>query len=379
MTAATDAYVSIRSLTKIYDGPPALDSVDLDIAKGECVTLLGPSGSGKSTLLKLLAGFEPATSGSVVFDGEDITMLSPAERECGMVFQNYALFPHLTVAANIEYGLKIRRWDKARRSARIEEMLELVGLTGYGERRPSELSGGQQQRVAIARALAYSPPLLLMDEPLGALDRSLRLELVEQIRRIHRETGTTLIYVTHDQQEALALSDRIAIMRQARIVECDTPEHLYRHPKSDFVATFFGDANLLPVESSLDGEHIRVTVGDASVMLDRTRDANEVLPDTVALRPRAFSLTDVHDRDDRALVLQGTLQDTLFLGDETELIVSLADGKSIKALVPALSTAGLTVGESVSLRVNSENVIGLGSGTSPWTRAIDTSDEGALQ
>src|SRR5699024_2647664 len=180
----------------------------------------GPSGSGKSTLLKLLAGFEPATSGSVVFDGEDITMLSPAERECGMVFQNYALFPHLTVAANIEYGLKIRRWDKARRSARIEEMLELVGLTGYGERRPSELSGGQQQRVAIARALAYSPPLLLMDEPLGALDKALKQELLAEIRRVHREFSTTIFYVTHDREEALTLADRVALMSESPLVDC---------------------------------------------------------------------------------------------------------------------------------------------------------------
>nr|WP_218115146.1 ABC transporter ATP-binding protein [Leucobacter soli] len=421
-----DAYVSIRSLTKVYAGPPALDAVDLDIAKGECVTLLGPSGSGKSTLLKLLAGFEPTTSGSVVFDGEDITTLSPAERECGMVFQNYALFPHLTVAANIEYGLKIRRWSREARRERVAEMLELVGLAGFGERRPAQLSGGQQQRVAIARALAYRPPLLLMDEPLGALDRSLRLELVEQIRRIHRETGTTLVYVTHDQQEALALSDRIAIMRNARIVECDTPERLYRRPQSDFVATFFGDANLLPATSSIvpstasegsaagtgagagdgavagagAGDRIRVTVGESSVLLPEavtrgTALPGAALPDTVALRPRAFAIAGPgdfadagnpagaetaawQDADDR-LLLRGELRDTLFLGDETELIVRLPGDRSIKALVPALSTTGLRVGDTLSLLVSADNVIPLGSGTSQWTRAIETGESGAVQ
>ncbi|WP_053382394.1 ABC transporter ATP-binding protein [Leucobacter celer] len=382
MNATTDPYVSIRSLTKVYGGPPALDAVDLDIAKGECVTLLGPSGSGKSTLLKLLAGFEPATSGTVVFDGEDITTLSPAERECGMVFQNYALFPHLTVAANIEYGLKIRRWSRERRRERVEEMLQLVGLNGFGDRRPSQLSGGQQQRVAIARALAYHPPLLLMDEPLGALDRSLRLELVEQIRRIHRETGTTLVYVTHDQQEALALSDRIAIMRNARIVECDTPERLYRQPQSDFVATFFGDANLLEASSAREDDGIRISAGGGSVVIPADPERGDALPNTVALRPRAFRIAGsaaADTGDAAALTLRGTLQDTLFLGDETELIVRLSTGQQVKALVPALAAAGLDRRGDVTLSVGRDNVIPLGTGVSQWTRAIETSEAGAVR
>ncbi len=205
--------LDIQGLSKSYGETPALQEVSLQVRQGELLTLLGPSGSGKTTLLKVIAGFEAPTAGKVLLRGRDISRLSPARRGVGMVFQHYALFPHMTVAQNVGYGLKLRRVGRAERGRRVGEMLELLHLDGLEGRYPRQLSGGQQQRVALGRALAYDPEVILMDEPLGALDRALRLEMEEQIRGIHRELGATIVYVTHDQQEALALSDRIAIMR----------------------------------------------------------------------------------------------------------------------------------------------------------------------
>lgn len=353
-----NAYLSIQSLTKRYRDVVALDDVSLDIEEGECVTLLGPSGSGKSTLLKTLAGFEAVTSGRVYFQSEDITDLSPSQRNSGMVFQNYALFPHLTVAQNIEYGLKIRKWDSKRRKARIAEMLELVGLTGYESRMPSELSGGQQQRIAIARALAYSPPVLFMDEPLGALDRSLRVEMVTQIRQIHRDTGTTLIYVTHDQQEALALSDRVAIMKLGQIIECDRPEQLYRHPQTSFVATFFGDSNLLTASATRAGGVVTASVGESEVdVLGWERDQ---LPAHLAIRPRGFRILDAAaagSTDRTMLRLRGAVIEKLFLGDEYEFLVRLADGSVLKVLKAVADSAGTNLGDTITLGVSQSDLI----------------------
>ncbi|MCC7022423.1 MAG: ABC transporter ATP-binding protein, partial [Thermomicrobiales bacterium] len=201
----------LRGLRKRFGGVEAVAGVDLALRRGEFLTLLGPSGSGKTTILKMIAGFERPSSGTIELTGRDVSTLSPAERGIGVVFQQYALFPHMSVAENIAYPLKLRRWTPADRQRRVAEMLELVKLGGYGDRYPRQLSGGQQQRVAVARALAFQPALLLMDEPLGALDRALRVGMQEEIRRIHRESGATVLYVTHDQEEALTMSDRVAI------------------------------------------------------------------------------------------------------------------------------------------------------------------------
>jgi glutamate-1-semialdehyde 2,1-aminomutase len=241
--------LEIRSLHKSYGSTPALGGVDLSVHRGELLTLLGPSGSGKTTLLKVIAGFEAPSGGEVLLRGRDISRLPPARRGVGMVFQHYALFPHMTVAQNIGYGLKLRGVPRAERRRRVQAMLELLRLSGLGERRPRQLSGGQQQRVALGRALVYDPEIILMDEPLGALDRALRIEMEREIRTLQHELGATVVYVTHDQQEAYALSDTIAVMHDGAIVGVGSPAELYANPPNAFVASFFGGSHPLPVEA----------------------------------------------------------------------------------------------------------------------------------
>ncbi|QHF24553.1 ATP-binding cassette domain-containing protein [Rathayibacter sp. VKM Ac-2804] len=264
----TSAAITIDHLSKQYPGAPgpAVDDISLDVAAGEFITLLGPSGSGKSTTLSIVAGFETATAGRVEIGGQDVLSIPSHKRGLGMVFQNYALFPHLTAAENVAFPLRERRWSKEDTTREVGRMLEVVGLAGLGRRYPRELSGGQQQRVALARALVFGPPALLMDEPLGALDKKLREQLQVEIARIHRETGTTVLFVTHDQEEALALSDRIAVYENGRIAQCGTPDELYERPATIFVARFVGDSNIL----FHDGAHPRLEQGrrpQASVLV----------------------------------------------------------------------------------------------------------------
>ncbi|GAA1939193.1 ABC transporter ATP-binding protein [Agromyces allii] len=246
-----------------YNGVPALADTDLHVHAGEFFTLLGPSGSGKTTLLRIIAGLLDPARGTLHIDGTDVTRTPTQKRDIGFVFQNYALFPHLTVAENIEYGLKVRKMPGAKRAARVAEMVDLVALGGFGDRYPAQLSGGQQQRVALGRALAQNPRVLLLDEPLGALDRGLREELGAEVRRIQQESNTTAVYVTHDQEEAFILSDRMGVMRDGRICQLGTPEQLYREPKDLFVAKFLGKTNLFPGSLvSSDGSTATVRVGD---------------------------------------------------------------------------------------------------------------------
>jgi spermidine/putrescine ABC transporter ATP-binding subunit len=239
------ASLEIKGLEKFYGQAQALFDVSLSIQKGEFVTLLGPSGSGKTTLLKILAGFEAVSSGSITLNGRDITELTPEKRNFGLVFQGYALFPHMSVRDNIAYPLKVRRVARDEIEHRVRTMLELVQLTRFIDRKPSELSGGQQQRVALARALVFEPDLLLLDEPMSALDKNLRVDLQEELREIHRSLGTTFINVTHDQEEAMHMSDRIAVMNHGRIEQYGSAFELYRKPDSRFVADFVGKSNIL--------------------------------------------------------------------------------------------------------------------------------------
>ena len=253
----------VADLTMAYGATPALRGVDLDVADGEFLALLGPSGSGKTTLLRILAGLAQPTSGSVSYDGQDLLALSARERRAGMVFQNYALFRHMTVAANIGFGLRVRprrqRPPKSEVRARTEELLRLVQLEGYGDRYPAQLSGGQQQRVALARALAIEPRLLLLDEPFGALDAKVRRELRHWLRHVHDETGVTTVFVTHDQEEALDLADRVAILKDGRIEQVGAPGEIYDAPATPFVFDFLGAAN--EVRGEVRGD--RLVVGDA--------------------------------------------------------------------------------------------------------------------
>lgn len=246
------AALTLERVGKTFGETVAVSGVDLAVDGGTFLTILGPSGSGKTTLLRMIAGFLPVSEGRIWLGDRDVSDMPPSKRDIGMVFQHYALFPHMKVIDNVCYGLKVRRWDKERRFARGREVLALVGLEGYEERLPRQLSGGQQQRVALARALAFSPAMLLMDEPLGALDRELRVRMAGELRRLHEELGSTMIYVTHDREEALTLSDQIAVMRDAKLEAIGAPQELYARPPTAFVASFFGGHNLVPcvVENS---------------------------------------------------------------------------------------------------------------------------------
>ncbi|MCE8513651.1 ABC transporter ATP-binding protein [Ruegeria pomeroyi] len=235
----------IEGVSKYFGAFRAVNEVDLEIRKGEFLTLLGPSGSGKTTLLMMIAGFLDITSGDIALDGSSIAEVPAEKRNFGMVFQGYALFPHMTVRDNIGYALSVRKRPEAEIRARVDEMLELVQLQDFANRKPGQLSGGQQQRVALARALCFAPPVLLLDEPLGALDKKLRVEVQEQLKDIHRRVGTTFIYVTHDQEEALSMSDRIVIMRDGAIEQVGSPQELYERPATRFAASFLGKSNFI--------------------------------------------------------------------------------------------------------------------------------------
>src|SRR3954462_2714824 len=238
--------VRFASVSKTYDGiVRVVDELDLDVERGEFLTLLGPSGSGKTTVLMMLAGFESPTAGEILLDGKPMSHKPPYQRDIGVVFQNYALFPHMTVAQNIGFPLSVRGMAAADMNARVERALDMVQLAGFGNRRPSQLSGGQQQRIAVARALVFEPKLILMDEPLGALDKQLREQMQLEIRSLHQRLEVTMVYVTHDQSEALTMSDRIAVFHRGRIQQLDSPEQMYEHPKNAFVARFIGENNRL--------------------------------------------------------------------------------------------------------------------------------------
>jgi putative spermidine/putrescine transport system ATP-binding protein len=242
------SYLELTNIQKSYSNSVVVQDFNLSVAQGEFISFLGPSGCGKTTTLRMVAGFETPTSGQIIINGNDITSLPPNKRNVGMVFQSYALFPNMTVAENIGYGLKVAGKPKDEIAKRVEEMLALIHLEEFGKRFPNQLSGGQQQRVALARALAFQPQVLLLDEPLSALDAKIRVELRQEIRRIQQQLGITTIYVTHDQEEALSLSDRIVVMSQGKMEQVGTPNEIYNFPTTEFVAKFVGQINLLPVE-----------------------------------------------------------------------------------------------------------------------------------
>lgn len=335
----------ISNVSKRYGATVALEDAQLHVHEGELVTLLGPSGSGKTTLLRIVAGFETATRGSVRLGGREITRLSPAERGVGMVFQHYALFPHMTAAENIAYGLKVRRWKANVRKRRVDELLEMIGLSERRDHRPRQLSGGQQQRVALARAIAYEPEVLLMDEPLGALDRTLRIEMEEEIRRIHRAQGTTIVYVTHDKQEALALSDRIAIMRDARIVAFGDTESLYYRPPSAFVAGFFAGANTLPVAILNQPSDSRARIRLGEIEFDVPADGRVTAEGRLVLRPRSLSLLRADGVPIRGIVLEA-----LLLGEEREVHLDVPHLGKVNALIEARGSRELEAGSETTLR-----------------------------
>jgi putative spermidine/putrescine transport system ATP-binding protein len=336
------APVELKNLYKSYAGRDVVKNISMSIDAGEFVTLLGPSGSGKTTTLNLIAGFTPITSGSIAVNGQDLSGTPAHKRGLGVVFQHYALFPHLTVDENVMYPLRRRRISRAEARKRAVETLELVGLGGYGKRRVNQLSGGQQQRVALARALIYSPPLLLMDEPLGALDKRLRDALQMEIKRVQGELDSTCIFVTHDQEEALVMSDRVAVFNDGQIVQFDRPEVLYRQPANLFVARFLGDSVLLDGEGAGDV----FTTSTGKIRLNQPHQGKG----TLFLRPEKLRIAaQPSDIPGSADVLRATVVRTIFVGPSAKVEVELADGTTAVARLADEHATLWRPGDSVHL------------------------------
>jgi spermidine/putrescine transport system ATP-binding protein len=319
--------VRLEGLTKRYDEAAVVDGIDLEIPSGEFFTLLGPSGCGKTTTLRMIAGFVRPDEGAVLLDGIDVTGTRPHKRNVNTVFQSYALFPHRTVEENIGFGLRYKRCGREETRRRVREAMELVRLEELGDRKPNQLSGGQQQRVALARALVLEPPVLLLDEPLGALDARLRVDLQVELKRIQEQLEVTFVYVTHDQDEALTMSDRVAVMRAGRVEQCATPRDLYEAPATAFVANFLGAANLIPVSS-------RARDGGAALSLGRfeLRSETEAPPegDAVAMiRPECVRLEPHGGTGENRL--PGMVEEVVYLGFHQHVSVRLATGQLVRA------------------------------------------------
>ena len=341
------ATVEFRGLRRSFGTNTALDGLDLTVRPGELLALLGPSGCGKTTALRMVAGFENPDSGAVLVDGSDITGIPAHRRDAGMVFQSYSLFPHLNARDNVAFGLKMRRVDSAERRKRADELLELVGLPQYGDRYPHQLSGGQQQRIALARALALRPRVLLLDEPLSALDAKVRLTLREEIRRLQQELGITTLFVTHDQEEALSMADRVAVMHAGRLEQCATPAELYARPTTAFVAEFVGTMNRIPGRVGEDPGTVEVLGQRLPVDGERTTAQQDVevlvRPENVLLSPQGGS---------GAIVTGST-----FLGAVTRLGVQLPDGRKIKVDLSTHDAAALPAGSGVTVSLPERPVL----------------------
>jgi putative spermidine/putrescine transport system ATP-binding protein len=318
--------IMVRQITKSYGAVRALDHIDLDIRSGEFLTLLGPSGSGKTTLLMVLAGFARPDHGSLKFGDTEVIRLAPHKRGIGMVFQSYALFPHMTVGANIAFPLRLRGIARPDIIRRVDEALATVQLAGYAARRVDELSGGQRQRVALARAIVFEPRILLMDEPLSALDKQLREHMQIELRRLHEQLGMTTVYVTHDQREALTMSDRVAVINHGRIMQLDAPRRLYERPANRFIAEFIGESTFLPVE---------VASGVAIYAGQLIKVAGDPVPQgdyLLMLRPERLKILDAVATGEASAprnLLRGTVQNVVYQGESYLLQARLADGSTV--------------------------------------------------
>jgi putative spermidine/putrescine transport system ATP-binding protein len=344
MTDTSAPAIRFEDVSRHFGDVKAVDHANLEIQDGEFFSMLGPSGSGKTTCLRMIAGFDRPTSGSIFLYGQDVSNLPPYERDVNTVFQDYALFPHMTIEDNIAYGLMVKGVPKAERYKRVDEMLDLVRLPGFGYRKPAQLSGGQRQRVALARALINHPKVLLLDEPLGALDLKLRQQMQVELKSIQKRVGITFIFVTHDQEEALTMSDRIAVFNEGKIQQVGTPSEIYERPASAFVAGFVGTSNLVS------GDVARRVTGS---------------PEMFSIRPEKIHLDATHGQpEDNMLCLDGVVRDVVYLGLFTRYLVEIEGGSDLVVIEQNLKTTSMDVlsakGQKVRLHWHRDHINRLG-------------------
>lgn len=356
------ALVRFTGIQKTYDGEHlVVKNLDLDIGKGEFVTLLGPSGSGKTTTLMMLAGFEVPTHGEIYLAGRPINNMPPHKRDIGMVFQNYALFPHLTIEENVAFPLSVRRINKTEAQERVRTALRMIKLENLAQRRPAQLSGGQQQRVALARALVFNPQLVLMDEPLGALDKRLREQMQLEIKQLHETMGITVVYVTHDQSEALTMSDRIAVFNDGIVQQIDKPSALYEHPVNSFVANFIGENNVLAgTVESIERGYCRVALASGgSVVARAVNVAGPGAATSLSVRPERISILTEEANCDGPNRLPATVQNTIYVGDHMLAVLQVAGTVKFMVRLQPGARGELSHGQSVSITFNPEDCLAL--------------------
>jgi iron(III) transport system ATP-binding protein len=355
--------VKFESVTKILGQSRAIDNLTLEIGAGELFFLLGPSGCGKTTALRTVAGFYTPDEGRILFNGQDQSRVPPHKRNTGMVFQNYALWPHMDVQSNVAYGLRMRHVPEGEKRRRVKQALEIVHMDAYAERMPNQLSGGQQQRVALARALVIEPDVVLLDEPLSNLDAKLRVEMRAQIKEIHRKIGRTMIYVTHDQAEALSMADRIAVMRRGRVVQVGAPRDLYTHPESAFVAAFIGGTNLLCGTLEEAGELLKVrTEAGIVVAKNGAKGIARGEPVFCSVRPESVRLKPATSRaaaspNDATNELAAEVQSIMYLGDNEQYSLRLADNSIVRAVEYQPTAKKAAIGDRLVVQFDAQAVI----------------------
>ncbi len=361
----SNTLLELSTLRKEFGAVVAVDDVSLKVGDGEFVTFLGPSGSGKTTTLMMVAGFQKATSGSMTLGGQPLDPLPPYKRDIGMVFQHYALFPHMTVLKNVAFPLEMRKIATAEIARRVDEVLKLVGLPDHGERYPKQLSGGQQQRVALARAMVFEPRLLLMDEPLGALDKNLREHMQIEIMRLHRDLGITVLYVTHDQEEALVMSDRIVVFNEGGIEQVGTPDELYENPGTRFVAGFIGETNFVNGRISSVSKHMAQLDGPAVLRGRISEGLNSGTAASIAVRPERMRISLPEEKaPPGANTVTGHVTDIVYLGRSRNYIARLNDGSEMTVLVQAnvhgLEAVGVGAEVQLSWRPEDSKILAAG-------------------
>ena len=357
MESQEQSFVKFEKIDKSYDGEVlVVKDLNLDISKGEFVTMLGPSGSGKTTTLMMLAGFETPTNGEIFLENKPISKIPPYEREIGMVFQNYALFPHMTVQENLSFPLEVRKLPKTVIQEKVKKALDMVELGDFGSRFPAQLSGGQQQRVALARALVFEPRLVLMDEPLGALDKNLREQMQYEIKHIHDRIGITVVYVTHDQSEALTMSNRIAVFNDGVIQQLSTPDILYEKPENSFVAQFIGENNRFDgTVKSIDGDYCKVEIdGGGEVRALKVNVSESGNKTQLSIRPERVSINSKSSSEENKFL--GKVNELIYLGDHIRIRLTVNNNHDFIVKIPNEGKIGFTEGDSIELSWSSDDI-----------------------